>query len=220
MNIEEKDLGSDVDPETGDFTVNTEKEYSMERMERLRARIIELLLSDVGSVVASMEATTMEDQEDFVIEIPLDTLESGDTDITLSKSELDELNAILNSPQAQEIYKKNNLKFVAAVYSLDHLHRSELVFSLTLRITPEQKEMSAEFVEMRFSNTCAYCNNEVVVVETVPTSLADEWTKSKKKKDRENGQEYRDWNYGEVECPHCEVYGKPPKVLVWRREYR
>jgi hypothetical protein len=218
-----ENLGPDIDQETGDFIHHPEQEFSENRMERLRARIIELLESDIESVVASLSSETMEMEELFEIEIELDTIESGDQDIPLSDEELSQLHLMLQSEQALALYKENNIEYIGANFGPGHIDKKSVVFSIRLKTHFDMKEPSAEFIKIKFSNTCPYCKDAgeadpiVTLEEEVPTSLAGDW---KKGKGKDKGREYRDWDYGEVECPKCAKRGTPSKIFLYYREYK
>lgn len=225
MNINHES-GNHLDPEGEDLEIRPEAEFSENRMERLQARVIELLVSDIESVAALVDAESMGDEEEFEIEIELDTLESGDTNIPLKEEELIKLAEILQSQQAQLIYQENNLEYISSRYGVSHTNPNEVILSVKLKFSPEIKEMSGEFVRLRFSNTCHYCkeagenDSEVVAEETVPISLAGKWKNSKTKKDKSLGKEYRDWDLGERECQKCQDRGKPSKIFLFYREYK
>ncbi len=217
-----KELGDDIDPETGGFVLRPESEFSAERMERLRARIYELLESDIEATVASLQAADHEEYEEFQLEIDLETALADNQDVSLTNEELESLKKIMESDRAQEIYHEYNLKFLGAAFGPGHIDKSEIVFSIRLGIQHEPKELSAELVKLRFSNICAHCklagvDNEIVIEDTVPTSSVGKW---KKGKGKDKGREYRDWDYGEVECPKCADRGDPSKVFLYYREYR
>lgn len=225
MRDDGNNLTPDVNPETGDFVHKPEMEYSENRAERIKARIAELLESDIPAAVASLEATTMEDEEDFEIEAEVDTLESDDMDRPLSDAEIAALKVTFESDRAKEIFAENNVQFLSVSYGQSHIGSGELVIRVRLHMVHEPKEMSAEFVRLKFSNTCSYCKEageadpEVVVEDSVPTSSAGKWKKTKGK-EKEKGSEFRDWDYGEVECQKCADRGKPSKIFLYYREYR
>jgi len=213
-----------IDPEEMKTPEQREGEKKLERMERFRKRVIDELLEDgIESVAADLESQATKPSETFEIEFELDTLEAGDKEIPLSLEELNELESVLLSDEARQIYKENGVTYLSSEYSSDSFTEGRLVFKVKLVKDHESKEMSAEFVEQTFSNTCFYCKEAgeadptVVLTEKVPTSMAGKW---KKGKGKDKGKEYRDWDYGEVSCPKCEERGKPSKVFLFYREYK
>ena len=215
-NVTPPDPGGDIDPKTGNFI---EKESSPEDREKmLKERITEFLESDLESVVAAQMESNPGENEPISVEFDIDNILSVGGS-ALSGAEIRVIQEMLKSQDAKEIFGENNAEFSFVHFGPSH-SGDKNVLEIGIKISHEPPEVTPEvkLVRKRFENTCAYCNSPIVTEEDVPESLAGKW---KKGKGKDKGREYRDWDYGEVECPTCkEKEGISHKVFLFHREWR
>jgi hypothetical protein len=201
-----------IDRDTGNF--RTESERSPENREQLiRERVGEFLESDMETIAASYENETAS------VEIELDEIIEITGGAAITEAEFAAIRSQLTSEEAHSVFAEyhSELEFVRLMQNIVGAW-DILEIGIKFNAKPAEISPETEMRNVRFENTCAYCDTLVTSEQQVPESIAGKW---KKGKGKDKGREYRDWDLGEVECPTCkEKEGVTRKVFLYHREWR
>jgi len=118
----------------------------------------------------------------------------------------DEVRDVMKLPVVQSFLEDEGFEFIEQIDQAGH--GIDILFKKKERVASTEEEK----VLISASKTCLECQNLVSVAEYVPVSMPGKWKVSK-------GKRFRDWDFGLVTCPHCELAGKRSEVFLFHREF-